>query len=99
MRIVQQVSLGLAQAHELGIVDRDISPDNILMVPAPAGPTSPKCSTLGSRKNMGPGGGKITQTMKLVGKAEYVAPEQIAGPSGDDDVTPIDVERTSTRWG
>ncbi len=33
VRIVQQVALGLVDAHKLGIVHRDISPDNILLVP------------------------------------------------------------------
>jgi serine/threonine-protein kinase len=89
VRVVKQVALGLADAHELGIVHRDISPDNLLMVPTERGETL-KVIDFGIAKNVFAGGGKITQTMKLVGKAEYVAPEQICAPSGDDDEEAID---------
>lgn len=84
VRIVQQVALGLAEAHKLGIVHRDVSPDNILIVPE-GGEEIAKVIDFGIAKNMAPGTGKITQTMKLVGKAEYVAPEQISAPTGEDD--------------
>ena len=84
VRIVQQVALGLVDAHKLGIVHRDISPDNILIVPQ-EGEEIAKVIDFGIAKNTAPGSAKITQTTKLVGKAEYVAPEQIYSPAGDDD--------------
>jgi serine/threonine-protein kinase len=83
VRIVQQVALGLIDAHKLGVVHRDISPDNILMV-RQGGEEIAKIIDFGIAKNVFAGGGKITQTMKLVGKAEYVAPEQISIPTGDE---------------
>lgn len=83
IRVIQQVALGLTEAHKLGIVHRDISPDNILMVPE-GGEEIVKVIDFGIAKSMWPDGGKITQTMKLVGKAEYVAPEQICAPTGTD---------------
>lgn len=83
IRVIQQVALGLTEAHKLGIVHRDISPDNILMVPED-GEEIVKVIDFGIAKSMSPDGGKITQTMKLVGKAEYVAPEQICAPTGAD---------------
>ena len=86
VRIVQQVALGLSEAHELGIVHRDVSPDNILVVPDGDEETA-KVIDFGIAKNMDPASGKITQTMKLVGKAEYVAPEQICAPTGEGDET------------
>ena len=84
VRIVQQVALGLVGVHKLGIVHRDISPDNILIVPE-GGEEIVKVIDFGIAKSIAPGGAKITATMKLVGKAEYVAPEQIYAPTGDDD--------------
>jgi len=84
VRIVQQIALGLVDVHKLGIVHRDISPDNILIVPED-GKEIVKIIDFGIAKNTAPGTVKITQTMKLVGKAEYVAPEQIYGPMGADD--------------
>jgi serine/threonine protein kinase len=83
VRIVQQVALGLTDAHKLGVVHRDISPDNILMV-REDGAEIVKIIDFGIAKNVLAAGGKITQTMKLVGKAEYVAPEQICLPVGDE---------------
>jgi serine/threonine-protein kinase len=92
MRIIRQVAVGLAEAHKLGVVHRDISPDNILMV-REDGEEVAKVIDFGIAKNVVAGGGKITQTMKLVGKAEYVAPEQIClpvGPGGEEVKEPLD---------
>jgi len=89
VRVIQEVALGLAEAHELGIVHRDISPDNILLVPH-KGREIAKVIDFGIAKSMAPGAGKITQTMKLVGKAEYVAPEQICAPTEGDDSESVD---------
>jgi serine/threonine-protein kinase len=89
IRIVQQVALGLSEAHKHGIVHRDISPDNILLV-REEGSEIAKVIDFGIAKNLEGGGGKITQTMKLVGKAEYVAPEQISLPVGQDPKNAVD---------
>ncbi len=87
--IVQQVALGLAEAHKLGVVHRDVSPDNILIVRENDHETA-KVIDFGIAKNFVSGGGKITGTMKLVGKAEYVAPEQICAPVGDEPAESVD---------
>jgi serine/threonine protein kinase len=87
--IVQQVALGLAEAHKLGVVHRDVSPDNILMVHE-GDHESAKVIDFGIAKNVVSGGGKITKTMKLVGKAEYVAPEQICAPVGESPAESVD---------
>lgn len=89
VRIVQQVALGLSESHKHGVVHRDISPDNILMVPE-NGEEIAKVIDFGIAKNVVARGGKITQTMKLVGKAEYVAPEQICLPIGEESKDAVD---------
>ncbi len=89
VRIVQQVALGLAEAHKHGIIHRDISPDNIQLVQSD-GEEIAKVIDFGIAKNLVASGGKITQTMKLVGKAEYVAPEQISLPMGDESHEGVD---------
>jgi serine/threonine-protein kinase len=89
VRIVQQVALGLSEAHKHGIVHRDISPDNVQLV-RQEGEEITKVIDFGIAKNLLAGAGKITQTMKLVGKAEYVAPEQICLPIGDDAKEAVD---------
>jgi serine/threonine-protein kinase len=89
VRIVQQVALGLSEAHKHGIVHRDISPDNIQLVHQD-GEEIAKVIDFGIAKNLVGSSGKITQTMKLVGKAEYVAPEQICLPVGEDSRDAVD---------
>jgi eukaryotic-like serine/threonine-protein kinase len=90
VRVVQQVALGLSAAHKHGIVHRDISPDNIQIVQE-GGEEIAKVIDFGIAKNLvSTAGGKITQTMKLVGKAEYVAPEQISLPVGEDAKDAVD---------
>jgi len=89
VRIIQQVALGLSEAHKHGIVHRDISPDNIQLVQQD-GEEIAKVIDFGIAKSLVAVGGKITQTMKLVGKAEYVAPEQICLPVGEDSKDGVD---------
>jgi eukaryotic-like serine/threonine-protein kinase len=89
VRIVQQVAVGLSEAHKHGVVHRDISPDNILMVHE-NGAEIAKVIDFGIAKSFIGASGKITQTMKLVGKAEYVAPEQICLPIGEDAKDAVD---------
>jgi serine/threonine-protein kinase len=89
VRVVREVALGLAEAHKHGIVHRDISPDNIQLV-QDGGEEIAKVIDFGIAKNLIASGGKITQTMKLVGKAEYVAPEQISLPVGEDSESWVD---------
>ncbi|MGH9335882.1 MAG: serine/threonine protein kinase [Vicinamibacteria bacterium] len=89
IRIVQQVALGLQEAHKHRVVHRDISPDNIQLVHQ-NGEEIAKVIDFGIAKNLVASGGKITQTMKLVGKAEYVAPEQICLPVGEDGRDAVD---------
>ena len=90
VRIVQQIALGLSEAHRHGIVHRDISPDNVQLVQQD-GEEIAKVIDFGIAKSVfGGAGGKITQTMKLVGKAEYVAPEQISLPVGEDAKDAVD---------
>ena len=89
VRIVQQVALGLTEAHKLDVVHRDISPDNVLIV-REHGEEVAKVIDFGIAKSLAPGAGRITETMKLVGKAEYVAPKQICLPIGDEQREAVD---------
>lgn len=89
IRLAKQVCLGLSVAHKEGVVHRDISPDNILLVPE-GGEEVVKIIDFGIAKNpVTFGGSKITGTMEIVGKAEYCSPEQIE-PPGENDAEGID---------
>lgn len=73
--IIRQASLGLQYAHQQGLVHRDVKPGNILVTPD----GQAKVSDIGlATWSMGldddPRAGKI------VGTADYLAPEQIRNP-------------------
>jgi serine/threonine-protein kinase len=85
LRIVTQVALGLARAHELGVVHRDIKPANIYLVRRKADADYVKILDFGVARiehDM-----RITGQGSIVGTPEYIAPEQIhcaaAQSSGD----------------
>ncbi len=83
LKIAKQVTLGLMAAHQQGVVHRDISPDNIFLVPESEEDVV-KLIDFGIAKNIiSVGNPKITGTMEIVGKAEYCSPEQIELPSSN----------------
>ena len=78
--IIMQAALGLQYAHGAGLVHRDVKPGNILVTPEGIA----KVSDIGlagfaADLSADPRSGKI------VGTADYIAPEQIRSPT---DVTP-----------
>ncbi len=85
LRIATQIALGLARAHELGVVHRDIKPANIYLIRRKADSDYVKILDFGVARiehDM-----RITGQGTIVGTPEYIAPEQIhsaaAMPSAD----------------
>jgi WD40 repeat protein len=76
-RIVQQVALALAAAHERGLVHRDIKPSNILLE---AGSGRAKLTDFGLARAPDAGGGSTSQSGRMVGSPAYMSPEQIVTP-------------------
>ena len=78
--IATQVLESMAEAHEVGLVHRDLKPDNIMLVTAPFGQERVKVLDFGIAKVMGgsyEGGETIhTQGGVVVGTPRYMAPEQ-----------------------
>jgi serine/threonine-protein kinase len=90
--IARQVLAGLGHAHDQGITHRDLKPDNILLVQAPArdGGTweQAKLVDFGLAKLVGElaglfGAGKLTRTGTVTGTPMYMAPEQALGKEVD----------------
>ena len=79
-----QICLGLAYAHECGIVHRDIKPSNVMLIKGmPSGVEgSVKILDFGIAKYTAHEGGEIqalTRTGEIFGSPAYMSPEQCSG--------------------
>lgn len=91
LHITQQVASAMVRAHELGIVHRDIKPDNIMLTHREGDPDFVKVldfglAKLSSSAGMGETGKaaeKLTQFGEIFGTPQYMAPEQTAGGEVD----------------
>ena len=83
-RVISQAALGLAKAHEAGIVHRDIKPANIFMTAKDSGDLVVKILDFGIAKQAldalasGEGAG-LTKTGSMLGTPLYMSPEQAQG--------------------
>ena len=77
--IVAQAADALHAAHELGILHRDIKPDNIMIAKRPDGTFVVKLVDFGIARTMERGTQQVTRTGFAVGTPEYMSPEQLSG--------------------
>lgn len=79
LAIAQQALAGLEHMHALGFVHRDISPDNLRLVPDETGSTRLKILDLGIAKGPQIQGLDASATLgDFFGKARYAAPERLS---------------------
>ena len=74
--LLAQAAAGVAAVHRAGVVHRDLKPENVLVQTTPAGPAV-RVTDFGIARAVG--GPSLTRTEQLVGTAEYLAPEVVAG--------------------
>lgn len=77
--IVAQAADALQAAHDLGILHRDIKPDNIMIAKRPDGTFVVKLVDFGIARTMERGTQQVTRTGFAVGTPEYMSPEQLSG--------------------
>jgi hypothetical protein len=82
--LLAQVAAALAQAHELGVVHRDVKPDNVLLQDN-QGRLEVRLTDFGIARVLDTAG--LTTPQAIVGTPHYMAPEAISG----DAVTASDV--------
>jgi eukaryotic-like serine/threonine-protein kinase len=76
IKIAREAALGLHCAHQQGIIHRDISPDNLLLVKTETGGTITKVIDFGIAKPTTDASHGPTMTNVFIGKPEYSSPEQ-----------------------
>lgn len=77
VRLVGEAADGLAAAHELGMVHRDVKPANLLLTRK----GTVKVTDFGIARALGDA--KVTRTGEVVGTAPYLAPEAAQGFEAD----------------
>ena len=79
--ILQQAASGLGAAHAVGVVHRDVKPDNIFLVGEPGDPYAVKILDFGLAKLEALS--SVTAAGTAVGTLEYMAPEQVVSDAPD----------------
>jgi serine/threonine-protein kinase len=87
-KIMLQASMGLAKAHEAGVVHRDIKPANLYLSGRETGDMIVKLLDFGIAKvkmeNIQETSHGLTRTGSMLGTPLYMSPEQVAGASSID---------------
>ncbi len=89
IEIVSQACLGLAVAHEAGVVHRDLKPENIFLCPRPIGGISVKVLDFGIAKLRNSQLTRATKAGMVMGTPFYMSPEQAGGRGNVDSRTDI----------
>ncbi len=78
VHIASQICRSLNEAHQSGIVHRDIKPDNIILIPVDNDPDVVKVLDFGIAKAvMGEDDVQLTGDGRIIGTPRYMSPEQI----------------------
>jgi serine/threonine-protein kinase len=81
--LVSQVADALGAAHALGILHRDLKPDNVMIATTRSGTNLVKLLDFGIARVMGRETQHFTSTGLIVGTPDWMSPEQISGDQLD----------------
>jgi serine/threonine protein kinase len=81
--VIRQVLAALSEAHHLGIIHRDMKPENIILEPMRTGGDFVKVVDFGLAKMRATAGPSITSPGIVCGTPEYMSPEQGRGDELD----------------
>ena len=79
MKILIQACASLGEAHALGIIHRDIKPDNVFLLNMPGSPDFVKVLDFSVAKLLQDNQGMKTQAGVVFGTPQYMSPEQSRG--------------------
>jgi serine/threonine-protein kinase len=77
--VIAQAADALQSAHDLGILHRDLKPDNLMLTKRADGTYLVKLVDFGIARTMDSGATRVTRTGFAVGTPEFMSPEQLAG--------------------
>jgi serine/threonine-protein kinase len=81
LRIAEQIARSLGEAHEKGIVHRDVKPENIFLMTMIGHPDFVKVLDFGVARTLA--GESLTRTGLAIGTPAYMSPEQARGERVD----------------
>lgn len=82
--LVRQTAEALVAAHGMGILHRDLKPDNVMVARTRAGTDMVKLVDFGIARVMSRGTQQFTSTGMIVGTPDYMSPEQLTGDALDE---------------
>ncbi len=93
IKVVVQAAAGLACAHELGVIHRDVKPANLFLARGPDDDVTVKVLDFGVAKVrmqiFGESGNTLTHGGALLGTPQYMSPEQLKRASSIEETTDV----------
>jgi serine/threonine-protein kinase len=80
-RIGEQLCSALALAHSVGVVHRDVKPQNVMLLDSPLELLA-KLTDFGIARQIGGDLTALTATGQVIGTPDYLSPEQVLGEPG-----------------
>jgi eukaryotic-like serine/threonine-protein kinase len=82
--LLQQIAEGLAEAHSVGLIHRDVKPGNVVVCDHPRRPDQIKVVDFGLVKQVGDADPALSAENVIAGTPLYMAPEAITSPRSID---------------